>query len=264
MNATDRLLCNLLRSLYFYAAHYHFTSMAKHIPGVKNVAADALSNENLPLIHSLFPQVPRHTIPHTLAQLLLQIPDWNSGSWMSQFRGSLLPDFPWRQWIFTVLAFLVSCHFVVRLIFLPSLSQRAHCVGLSPCWSTSTLHLEPFASNSVCCISTRLLVVGLTLWCQTRPNCTTYYVASQDQHTVMLIHFTYQSPWMFSQIVPQIEVPCQTSMKWTFYGRLPHLDSFGPGSSYQYSAVTKYTAHSGWCQSRWSHQSHVFGSHTAS
>ena len=98
MNATDQLLCNLLRCLYFYAAHYHFSFMAEHIPGVKNVAADTLSRDNLPLFHSLFPQVPQHTIPQTLAQLLLlPIPDWNSGSWMSQFRGSLLPDFPWRQ-----------------------------------------------------------------------------------------------------------------------------------------------------------------------
>ena len=98
MNAANQLLCNLLRCLYFYAAHYRFTFTAEHIPGVKNVAADALSRDNLPLFHSLFPQVPRHTIPHTLAQLLLlQIPDWNSGSWMSQFRGSLLPDFPRRQ-----------------------------------------------------------------------------------------------------------------------------------------------------------------------
>ena len=99
MNATDWLLCNLMRCLYFYAAHallFHIYGRA-HTRG-KNVAADALSHDNLPLFHSLFPQVPWHTIPHTLALiLLLQIPDWKSGSWMSQFRGSLLPDTLLRQ-----------------------------------------------------------------------------------------------------------------------------------------------------------------------
>ena len=98
LNAADLLLCNLLRCLYFYSAHYHFTFSAVHIPGVKNVAADALSRNNLPLFHSLFPQVPRHTIPHSLVELfLLQIPDWNSGAWMTQFRSSLLPASPLQQ-----------------------------------------------------------------------------------------------------------------------------------------------------------------------
>ena len=98
LNAADLLLCNLLRCLYFYAAHYRFTFTAKHIPGVKNIAADGMSRNNLPLFHSLFPQVPQHMIPHSLTQLLLlQIPDWTSGAWMTQFRGSLLPDFPRQQ-----------------------------------------------------------------------------------------------------------------------------------------------------------------------
>ena len=98
LNAADPLLCNLLRCLYFYSAHYHFTFTAAHIPGVKNVAADALSRNNLPLFHSLFPQVPQHTIPHSLVKLfLLQIPDWNSGAWMTLFRSSLLPASPLQR-----------------------------------------------------------------------------------------------------------------------------------------------------------------------
>ena len=95
LNAADPLLCSLLRCLYFYSAHYQFTFTAEHIPGVKNVAADALSRNNLPLFRSLFLQVPRHTIPHRLVELfLLQMPDWNSGAWMTQFRSSLLPASP--------------------------------------------------------------------------------------------------------------------------------------------------------------------------
>ena len=81
LNAADPLLCNLLQCLHFYSAHYQFMFTAAHIPGVKNVAADALSCNNLHLFYSLFPQVPRHTIPHSLVELfLLQDPDWNSGT----------------------------------------------------------------------------------------------------------------------------------------------------------------------------------------
>ena len=79
--AVDRLLCSLLQCLYFYSAHYQLTFTVTHIPGVKNVAADALSCNNLPLFHTLFLQVPQHTIPYGLAELfLLQILNWNSGT----------------------------------------------------------------------------------------------------------------------------------------------------------------------------------------
>ena len=83
LNVADPLLCNLLRCLYFYSAHYYLMFTAAHIPGVKNVAADALSCNNLHvhLFYSLFPQVLRHTIPHSLVELfLLQVPDWNLGT----------------------------------------------------------------------------------------------------------------------------------------------------------------------------------------
>ena len=98
LNATEPLLCSLLQCLYFYFAYYQFTLTTAHIPGVKNVATDALSRNNLPLFHSLFPQVPRHTIPHNLIELyLLRIPDWNSDNWMTQFKNSLLPASPLQQ-----------------------------------------------------------------------------------------------------------------------------------------------------------------------
>ena len=95
LNAVNPFLCNLPRCLYFYSAHYRLTFTAAHIPGVKNVAADALSRNNLPLFHPLFPKVPRHIIPQGLVELfLLQILDWNSDAWMTRFRSSLLPACP--------------------------------------------------------------------------------------------------------------------------------------------------------------------------
>ena len=60
-----------LRCLYFYAAFYQFSYSAHHLPGVKNVAADALSRDNLLLFNSFVPQG-RHTdVSQELKDLLI-------------------------------------------------------------------------------------------------------------------------------------------------------------------------------------------------
>ena len=93
LNARDPLLCNLLRCLFFYAAHFSFTFAATHIPGIQNTAADALSRDNLPLFTSLFPQVPRVVVPPTVLDLFVQqSPEWNSIEWTTLFAGSLHPE----------------------------------------------------------------------------------------------------------------------------------------------------------------------------
>ncbi len=57
LTSKDALIMHLLRCLAFYAAHYGFEIESYHIPGVQNVAADAISRN--------------------ISQLLvLQIPDW--------------------------------------------------------------------------------------------------------------------------------------------------------------------------------------------
>ena len=83
-------LLHLLRCLYFYAAFYQFSYSAHHLPGVKNVAADALSRDNLLLFNSLVPQG-RHTdVSQELKDLLIsQQPNWGSRNWISLFRATL-------------------------------------------------------------------------------------------------------------------------------------------------------------------------------
>ena len=92
LNAASPQLCQLLRCLHLYSAYYNFTFSAAHIPGTNNTAADALSRGNISLFHSLFPQVPQFLIPPALLDLfLMQTPDWNSATWMRQFRVLLQP-----------------------------------------------------------------------------------------------------------------------------------------------------------------------------
>ena len=83
-------LLHLVRCLYFYAAHFHFSYDAQHVPGVVNVAADALSRNNMSLFHSLIPQAARSTVGQALMELLvLRRPDWGSRDWIALFRATL-------------------------------------------------------------------------------------------------------------------------------------------------------------------------------
>ena len=90
-SAGSEVTHHLLRCLYFYSALFQFEFSAEHIPGVQNVAADALSRDNLVLFSSLLPQATQVQIPAPLLDLLLiQRPDWGSVNWINLFRDSLL------------------------------------------------------------------------------------------------------------------------------------------------------------------------------
>ena len=84
---------HFLRCLPFYAANYRFTFEAAHIPGTQNVAADAISRNNIPLFLSLQPQAPQVMIPQSVMELLItRQPDWGSHTWTHLFNASLNMD----------------------------------------------------------------------------------------------------------------------------------------------------------------------------
>ena len=88
--AKPPLLMHLLRCFSFYSGYFHFHFSAKHVPGVLNTAADAISRNNLPLFSSLVPQAPQSIVPPPLTQLLISVrPDWGSPDWTRLFRCSL-------------------------------------------------------------------------------------------------------------------------------------------------------------------------------
>ena len=94
----DSLLTHLIRCLSFYAAYHRFEFSATHIPGRENVAADALSRNNLHLFSILFPQVLYQPIPPTLQEVIIQrSPDWSSNEWTTSFTNSLTVVFPPAQ-----------------------------------------------------------------------------------------------------------------------------------------------------------------------
>ena len=85
----EPLLMHLLRCFVFYAAVYHFSFTAVHVPGTLNGAADALSRNNLPLFVSLFPQMPQVPIPQPVRDLIVDVrPNWGSQEWTDLFTHS--------------------------------------------------------------------------------------------------------------------------------------------------------------------------------
>ena len=61
-------------SLYFYSAHFQFTFSATHIPGMQNIAADALSRHNLTLSHFLSTAAATHSSSITGQSVLRTTP----------------------------------------------------------------------------------------------------------------------------------------------------------------------------------------------
>ena len=91
-SARDPSLVRLLHILAFLCAVFDITVTAKHLPGVQNVVADALSCNNLKLFFAFNPQaspVPA-VIPSELVELTLtQSLRWTSPTWMGLFSASL-------------------------------------------------------------------------------------------------------------------------------------------------------------------------------
>ena len=88
----DKLTMHILRCLSFFTAHFNVSLFAQHLPGRENVAADALSRNNLPLFLQQVPGAKQDPtlLPQELVQaLILQRPDWTSVSWRNLFNSIL-------------------------------------------------------------------------------------------------------------------------------------------------------------------------------
>ena len=86
-SAKGHMLGNLVQFVCFYAAFCKFIFSATDIPSWKNVAADAISWNNLQLSTSHFIRVPRVLIPPATLDLIIhRTPDWSSLEWIESFR----------------------------------------------------------------------------------------------------------------------------------------------------------------------------------
>ena len=82
---------HLVRCLVFYAASCGFEFIAEHVPRVDNTAADAISRNNIPLFHSLVPQLSHVIVPNAVLDLLVtRMPNWGSQEWTVLLARSLI------------------------------------------------------------------------------------------------------------------------------------------------------------------------------
>ena len=84
-------LMHLTRLLVFFAEKFNFWFVSSHIPGSKNVAADALSMNYLSVFSTQVPQADHHPtqVPLLLVSLLSQDNTWTCTSWIEQFSSIL-------------------------------------------------------------------------------------------------------------------------------------------------------------------------------
>ena len=83
---------HLIRSLFFVVARFNIIVRAEHIPGVKNVAADALSRNNSTLFRTQVPSAqdaPSRIGPELMQALVTDKPDWTSVNWTDLLASSL-------------------------------------------------------------------------------------------------------------------------------------------------------------------------------
>ena len=91
-SARDPKLMRLLRILCFFCAVYKISLSARHLPGVQNSSADALSRNNSRLFSALNPQASPHplVVPNELHQLVFnRALIWTSPSWTELFKATL-------------------------------------------------------------------------------------------------------------------------------------------------------------------------------
>ena len=86
--ARDPVLAHMLRCLFFICALHQFEIVAEHTPGCENIAADAISRDNLPLFRAQVPNAasaPSTIPPISVAFLTSTEIDWLSQDWTSWF-----------------------------------------------------------------------------------------------------------------------------------------------------------------------------------
>ena len=91
-SSKDELAMHLVRCMSFFTASFQLRVVAAHIPGSKNVAADALSHNRLSEYHLQVPDArPEATVvPQELWDMLVtRRPDWTSQTWSEQFSAIL-------------------------------------------------------------------------------------------------------------------------------------------------------------------------------
>ena len=87
----DLHMMHLIRLLVFFASKYNFWFTVTHIPGKLNVAADALSRNNMSVFFMQAPQAAHQptAVASALVSLLAQDITWTCKSWIKLFKDTL-------------------------------------------------------------------------------------------------------------------------------------------------------------------------------
>ena len=87
----DLHMMHFIRLLVFFASKYNFWFTATHIPGKLNVAADALSRNNIPMFFMQAPQADTHltAVAPAVVSLVSQGITWTCKGWIKLLKDTL-------------------------------------------------------------------------------------------------------------------------------------------------------------------------------
>ena len=91
-SSKDKLVMYLLRSLWFFVAHFNMYVTASHLPGLINITADHLSRGNTAQAFEVTPTLAQHPTPIPSSAMRLISPhalDWTSPSFLQLFQQML-------------------------------------------------------------------------------------------------------------------------------------------------------------------------------
>ena len=80
----ERFMAHMLRCLFFLEARHDFSIVAKHVPGINNWPADALSRNELPVFLQLIPLalLAPTPLPPKVVEGLLTLQGWTVAGWI--------------------------------------------------------------------------------------------------------------------------------------------------------------------------------------
>ena len=206
LTSRDHVIMHLIRCLSFFAALFRFDFTAAHMPGASNVAADALSRNNIPF--SLPTDAgdngtSRADVPPAAPQTRLGINSLDQTVW-ALFASGIAPatraayDSSRRRYIYQfglTLSETVLCHFIAFL-FAQSLSARSIRFYLS------ALHYSQIS------LQTRLLPPCLCCPTSCKDHAAYRHLVGHTTVFQLRLHYCWQSIIYGHSLRPRLIGPC--------------------------------------------------------
>ena len=140
LQAMDLYMMHLVPLLVFLVGKHNFWFTTMHIPGKRNIVADALSRNNMLFFHSQDPEadIQPTQLSTALVSLVSQTITWTSTSWIKLFRGV-------QSWFVLILPQVAQHSYLIFCIALTPLPTS----GILVCYFVACLGQQGLAHSFI-------------------------------------------------------------------------------------------------------------------